>query len=409
LRDADFWQRYRPAWHVLFGASVLLVAFFITIDEAAAGYRGLALAALLVLVGWYALVGVRALNHDSDTRGLLYFVGVAVIMSGVYPVTMAGAFVLFTLNPSMFMMIVSWRFRIVALVLIYSEIVVWTFVHAGLTLGGLSLVGVWVLIPMLFAISIGGYITGIIRQSTQRARLIEELTRTRAELADERHTAGMLAERERLAAEIHDTLTQGFTSILMLTQAARAGLGREPPRLASEGYPGPVPAKAPDTAADQLDLIERTARENIAEARALVAALAPPDLADRNLAEALGRLAERHTRDTGVPVDVACGGGAGFTARPATDAVLLRAVQEALANVRRHADAASVSIALDRDAESASVTVTDDGRGFDPARASEGYGLPGMRSRAAAFGGTCSVRSAPGQGTTVRVCIPEAS
>jgi signal transduction histidine kinase len=383
----DFWQRYRPAWHVLFGATVLLVAFFVAIDEAAAGYRGLALAALLVLVAWYAVVGVRALNHESDTRGLLYFVGVAVIMTGVYPVTMAGAFLLFTLNPSMFLMIVSWRFRIVALVLIYGEIVLWTFVHAGLTLGGLSLVGIWVLIPMLFAISIGGYITGIIRQSVQRAQLIEELTRTRAELADERHAAGMLAERERLAAEIHDTLTQGFTSILMLTQAARAGLDRDPA-----------------TAAGQLDLIEHTARENIAEARALVAALTPPDLADHNLAEALGRLAERHTRDTGVPVDVVCSGGPG---RPATDAVLLRAAQEALANVRRHADAASVGITLDRDAESASVTVTDDGGGFDPALVSEGYGLPGLRSRAAAFGGTCTVRSAPGEGTTVRVCIPE--
>src|SRR5262249_35054364 len=140
LRDADFWQRYRPAWHVLFGGTVLLVAFFVAIDEAAAGDRGLALASLLGLVGGDALVGVRALNHDSDTRGLLYFVGVAVIMSGVYPVTMAGAFVLFTLNPNLFMMIDSWRFRAVALVLIYGEIVAWTLIHAGLTLGALSLV-----------------------------------------------------------------------------------------------------------------------------------------------------------------------------------------------------------------------------------------------------------------------------
>src|SRR6185369_17687962 len=89
---------------------------------------------------------------------------------------------------------------------------------------------------------------------------------------------------------IHDTLAQGFTSILMVTQTARALLDR--------------PGKQ-DAALDaQLELIERTARENLAEARTLVAALTPPDLEEHGLAEALVRLAERHTRDTGVPVTV---------------------------------------------------------------------------------------------------------
>jgi signal transduction histidine kinase len=238
---------------------------------------------------------------------------------------------------------------------------------------------------MAGALLLGAYITGIIRQSVKRAELIEELTRTRAALAHERHEAGVRAERERLAAEIHDTLAQGFTSILMLAQAARAALARDP--------------EATDR---QLDLVERTARDNLFEARALVYALAPPDLTDRGLVDALRRLAARHIRDTGVPVNLSVAGEP-TVAAPDNDVVLLRAVQEALANVRKHAGAGTVQIELSYWDGRAAVTVTDDGRGFDPAEVTEGYGLTGIRSRAAAFGGTCTIRSTVGGGTTISV------
>jgi signal transduction histidine kinase len=88
--------------------------------------------------------------------------------------------------------------------------------------------------------------------------------------------------------------------------------------------------------------------------------------------------------------------------------VLLRAAQEALTNIRRHAAATSVRIELGRDAGRATLAVTDDGQGFDPASIPEGFGLSGLRSRASTFGGQCVVDSQPGRGTTVRLLLPEA-
>ena len=385
----DFWRNYRAGWHVLAGATILSVAVYIAVDEEVARRRGITLVLLGLLLGWYALVGSRAMRHDGDWPGIVYFAGVVVLLTGVYPITMGATFLLFMLNPQAFTMIGNWWVRVVVLAALYGQIAGWTIYHLGFSSRTLGMVGLWVLVPMGFAITIGGFITGIIRQSRGRAELIDELRRTRAELAAERHEAGVHTERERLAAEIHDTLAQGLTSILMLAQAARVGLDRD--RASVDA---------------QLDLVEHAARENLAEARALVASLTPPDLAERSLVEALVRLGERHTRDTGAPVEVsACGRPA--SSAPGIDVVLLRAAQEALANIRRHAAASTVHIALSRDDTSSTLTVTDDGRGFDPTAVDAGYGLTGMRNRAVTFGGTCAVESAPGAGTTLRVSLPE--
>jgi signal transduction histidine kinase len=387
----DFWERYRAGWHVLAGAVFGLVGVFVAVNGGLPPVRRLAALALLAaLLVWYAAVGARALRCPGSRAGVVYFAGALVLLAVVYAFAGKGAFVLFAISPQVFVMVRRWRTRLVLQALLFGEVAVATVVHSGLTRHALGEIAVSVLLPMVFALLVGAYITGIVEQSRGRAALIEELTRTRDELAIERHAAGVHAERERLAAEIHDTLAQGFTSILMLTQAARAALDRE---------------SSPETVAAQLDLVERTARENLAEARALVAALSPPDLADRTLADALVRLADRHTRDTGVPVTVAIDGPPAGPA-PEIDVVLLRAAQEALSNVGRHAAASTVHIELSHGDGTAAVTVTDDGRGFDPGRVSGGYGLPGLRHRANAFGGTCSVRSSPGEGTTVRVELP---
>jgi signal transduction histidine kinase len=260
--------------------------------------------------------------------------------------------------------------------------------RAGVSRYTLAMVGVTVLVPMTVTILVGAYLTGIREQNRKRAALIEELTRTRAALERAGHEAGVHAERERLAAEIHDTLAQGFTSILMLAQVARTTLLRDP------------------TAADgQLDILEKTARENLAEARSLIAASAPVDLTGRGLADALDRLAARHARDTGTRVEVSIVGERSGTST-GTDIALLRTAQEALANVAKHAAATAVRIELRQDPDLMALAVTDDGQGFDPATVRGGYGLLGMRTRASSLGGTCTVRSVPGQGSTVRVELP---
>ncbi len=235
-------------------------------------------------------------------------------------------------------------------------------------------------------------------QSEERRTLIAELQQTRTELATAERRRGTLEERARLAAEIHDTLAQGFTSIVLLAKGTAARLDN----------------LSPGAIGENLGLIEHTARESLTDARRLVEALRPAALQNTSLSDAIGRIARRHQEETEIEVRLEVAGNV----RPlggSEDVLLLRATQEALANVRKHARAGTVSIRLEFDEISASVTVGDDGVGFDPDAAPQpvggvvgGQGLELLRDRVRAVAGHLEVRSAPGSGTRITVRLPTA-
>lgn len=258
------------------------------------------------------------------------------------------------------------------------------------------------------------------RENERRRELIDELMATRAELAAAERTAGTLAERERLAREIHDTLAQGLSSIQLLLRAAQRAL----------------PAGSP--AAPHIERARAAAQDNLAEARRFVRALSPPGLERGSLAGALERLSA--SASSGPPGPDGPHGSPGMPGSPGSpvevqftvsgtptelptpyEVALLRTAQSALANTVRHADARRAEITLSFMDTSVSLDVVDDGKGFDPASAHRkgrgsgegresgedgGFGLPAMRARARSLGGTLSVESAPGQGTAVAVTLP---
>jgi len=239
-----------------------------------------------------------------------------------------------------------------------------------------------------FSIGSGIWISGIVRESQRRRELIDELQATRAEVARLSHDAGTEAERHRLSAEIHDTLAQGLSSIVMLVQAAEVELARDPAK-----------------AREHLRLAAATARDNLAEARALVAGLGPTALADSSLSEALTRLARRVQTETGITTSVLVSGQT--RALPtAVDVAFLRAAQESLANARQHAGATKVSMCLEYRPDRVTLTVTDDGRGLPSGAEQRGYGLQGLRARAAQVGGTLTLGAGAPGGTLVRMEIP---
>ncbi|MGZ2355773.1 sensor histidine kinase [Streptomyces sp. 372A] len=232
----------------------------------------------------------------------------------------------------------------------------------------------------------------LFRESERRRELIDELVATRAELAEAERAAGTLAERERLAREIHDTLAQGLSSIQLLLRAAERAL------------PGDAPAAA------HVHRAREAAQDNLAEARRFVRALTPPDLANGSLTAALERLSARSTTPA-LTVRFAVSGSPVELPTP-YEVALLRTAQSALANTVRHAGAGRAEITLSFMDTSVSLDVVDDGRGFAQdapaagATESGGFGLPAMRSRARSLGGTLSVESAPGQGTAVALTLP---
>lgn len=232
------------------------------------------------------------------------------------------------------------------------------------------------------------------RESEQRRKLIEELTATRADLARAQHTAGVLAERERLAREIHDTLAQGLSSIQLLLRAAERAL----------------PA-APDNAARYVDQARQAAVDNLAEARRFVAALTPPDLEDATLAGALERLCATTSARHPVTARFHCTGDP-VPLPTAHEVALLRIAQSALANTVHHAHATTVDVTLGHLGGHVALDVVDDGAGFDPGRlpdpdpGSGGFGLAAMRARMHALGGTLTIESAPGHGTALAARLP---
>ncbi|GAA2630598.1 sensor histidine kinase [Actinomadura fulvescens] len=242
------------------------------------------------------------------------------------------------------------------------------------------------LLAFVASVVLGLSMLKIIERSEERAgRLSAELETTQRELLEAHRRQGAVLERERLAREIHDTLAQGFASIVVLAEAARSGIATDP-----------------DRSAQQLLSIEQTARENLAEARVLVGSAPQSGIAPGSVARTLRRTLDRFAEDTGLTVtadlpDIDCD--------QQTRIALLRCTQESLANVRKHAAATTVGAVLTRHPHAVELEITDDGRGFAVAE-SRGFGLDGMRRRLAELGGELTVTSSPGDGTRVLAMIP---
>jgi signal transduction histidine kinase len=224
----------------------------------------------------------------------------------------------------------------------------------------------------------------------ERAQLRADLAAAQLQLAEAQRRQGAAEERERLAREIHDTLAQGFASIIVLASAARARLTAEP-----------------EACAQQLRSIEQTARENLAEARVLVGSAPQDGVAPGSVARTLRRTLDRFIEDTGLAVEAEL---ADIECDQQTRIALLRCTQESLANIRKHAGATTVGVVLSPHPDGVELEITDDGRGFVVGETKRpgagGFGLDGMRRRLAELGGGLTVTSSVGDGTRILAMIP---
>jgi len=367
------------AFYLIIFAAVLTIVLIST-----PGSKVVAAAAMAALAGWYLLAG-RPLwtgQRPGRARAAIYVIGLFGLFGAGQSQNPEVWFLAFAISPQFFFFlnerVAMWLG--VALNLFAASLLVYRYPSAGTAAVAFGVA----VAAGGFSIFYGSWVSRIIEQSAERAEIIDQLETTRAELDAAQHEAGRMAERQRLATDIHDTLAQGLTSILMLIQAAQADLDGSHPR-----------------AGRHLDLAARTARENLAETRILVEDLAPAQLDGGTLPHALRRLSQAPGVDASFGLS-----GAPRPLPMATEVVLLRVCQEALANVRKHAGARSAAVRLDYDPDAIRLEVSDDGAGFDPARINGGYGLRGMRTRVAEAGGTLTVRSAPGAGTHVNVMVP---
>ena len=240
-------------------------------------------------------------------------------------------------------------------------------------------------------IALALYIEGIVSQSVQRRELIEQLQATRTELAGVERREGMLQERARLAREIHDTLAQSFISIITHLEAGEQHLAEN---VAQSQH--------------HLTQAKEMARQGVNEARRVVQALRPEVLEKAPLPEAIERVVQGwgQQSDTRTSTTVT---GTPLILHPEAETTLVRAVQEALANVQKHAHATAVQVTLSYMGDVLMLDVQDDGMGLDqatPPTNGSGYGLTAMRQRVTQLGGSLTIESEPDEGTTVVVQLP---
>lgn len=212
-----------------------------------------------------------------------------------------------------------------------------------------------------------------------------------AKLYEKAREVAVFEERTRLARELHDSVTQSLFSIVLNSEAARH-----------------VVVKDPERARDLLGRLSAIGQEALAEMRSLIFELRPQALQEKGLDFALQNHVTLFQRRHPIRVSLAVEPGVQLPA--AVETAFYRVVQESLTNVGKHADATQVSVRVAVQDDQATLTITDDGQGFDPGRVGEDgqvtFGLTGMQERIADLGGQLSVRSAPGRGTEVRALVP---
>jgi len=369
----------RIGLHVLFAALVGLVAVRILLSGAA-----MVPLALTVLLAAVYGVGAWVARRGRSRAGVVW----VLILTGVWAILVVSvpeaAYLVFPLF-FLYLHVLPGVTGPLAVVGATALTVGALALHGGMTVGGVvgPVVGAGV------ALLIGLGYSALERRAAEREELMSELLATRDRLAAAEREQGTLAERARLAREIHDTVAQGLSSIQMLLHAAER-------------------ADATGPGIEHVRLARRTAAEGLAETRRFIRELAPPSLA-RGLGAALERLARDWGERTGVEVAVEVDQEVDLPMDAQT--ALLRIAQGALANVDQHAVASSVCISLAGGADAVRLTVTDDGRGFDPGTyegegRTDSFGLRAMRERVEQLGGEIDVASGPGAGTVVAVILP---
>ena len=383
MSESRWWDAVVPIVAAAIVAPVLILS-----DLDVLGRALVAASAALLIVAYFGFG--RRLRQGGSTPLAVVFVILLAISIGVGVAAAPFMAMLQTLAyPLVWVSVDTRRGGVLGSVAIGFGVFIGFVAHGGFTIESLWEGILSAGLAVVFATALGLWISSIAEYGEERARLVTELTEAQSQVEALSRDRGAAEERERIARDIHDTLAQTLAGLVLLSE--RAG------RQARDGRT--------DVAAEAIATIEQTAREALAESRALVARMAAVP-ADDALAAAIERLAARFRAEVGLAIDVEVAAGVDLDREQ--QVVLLRCLQEALANVRKHARATLVVVTVAPHGEGIGMTVRDDGVGFDPSAARTGFGLDGISDRATLAGGSVEVDSVPGRGSVLTILLPRA-
>ena len=376
-------QRAMRWWHLAFAAAPVCTAAFVVAlhdDTDSVGVAVLALLSMTVL--WFAF-GRR--SFDSPAVRTVFQACLVLALGLGIAAAPNVATIQCLVFPFFWVSIPSIRGALIGNgVIALSVFLGFSWALRGSSYGVAAAIAI-PLASVVFSIAMGLWITRIAHWGHERALLLADLTSAQAQLATVSREQGMASERERMARELHDTIAQSLTGLVMVAQRVAAAETLDP------------------ALRTDVELIESIGRDTLGETRALVAASASVQV-EGGLAAAAERLAARYRRETGIALDVQVQA----VVPRELEVVVLRCMQEALANIRKHAQAARATVRIQADGRLLTLEVTDDGVGIDPAAADSGagFGLSGMRERLALVGGELSTAPGVRGGTILRASMP---
>lgn len=395
FRDVDQWNR---VWVLL--VYVVLVPITVVAAFRAADWtlRVAVIGLLLFLIAWHAWF-ITAHPHWWEEALLpmaVYFVGVVAVLALLMPLDGVVRFAVAAFFPMAFVALPGWwsypGVLLLSLLMVEEGLVsLW---RGEITVGGLGFAGATTVAIGL----IGAMMRVIEREAIEsnriNARLIDiaqENVTLHRRLLERARLAGVAAERARLARDMHDTVAQGLTGIVTQLETVE------------------IESTLDATTRRRLVMVRRLARDNLVEVRRAVAALRPAALENADLADALAAEVALWRQRNEVTADFTVTGTPQAVDTAVAEAVL-RATQEALSNVARHAGAHRVGVTLSYLGEEIGedllvLDVRDDGGGFVVGERL-GFGLIGMRQRVDPLGGRVEIESTPGVGTAISVSLP---
>ncbi|MEO8622223.1 MAG: sensor histidine kinase [bacterium] len=401
--NARLWLRI---W-VTTQAAALIIAIYATIDRADAlgaltSWRAVRMIVIVVALIAYHVIGMLRYERILQrTSTLVVFVPVswvlillAIQVNGTFGLLILGAI----LQGFIFL---PFAWAAVILVVVIGAFAIASSIASPRDTPGLRLMRVGIMVAT--GIMIGTvllYIHRSNRESALRSRLLHQLDEAHRDLADRAKEAGVLEERQRFARDIHDTLAQAFASVIRHLEAVELALGDT-----TSGASNMDDATSLKRVMPHLRHAQAVSRTSLGEIRQLVHALRPAELTEAYLVPALARIVSHwgnanSIRATFTPEEIP-------PLHPDADVIFLRATQEALSNVARHAHAHNVSVTIGCVDGLVLLTIEDDGFGIEQSETvnPEKLGLTGMRERVRRVGGHLLIDSSAG-GTSLTVALP---
>ncbi|MCA9832746.1 MAG: sensor histidine kinase [Thermomicrobiales bacterium] len=390
-REDELYRVWYYRFLAIFGAiTVALIVFGLFVPEMSGARRALLVASLLFLIAWFWFVG-RWNLIASDLHAVVYLLGnmvaicvairlwntTSILLFGIY---WLGFAYLYTRPAIIYALLLT-----IGIQLGFGNTSLFTEFNSG-TVAAIALL----LLITGFSGMMAKYIESFQQESERNRELLAQLQQAQASLVEQEREAGVVQERQRLAGEIHDTVAQQFTSIIANLRAAEE-----------------MERNGSDQASRHRHLALEAAQQGLKDSRAMLSAMQPAVSQSQPLDQLLRDIISRSDQPGITFVEE----GQARAISRVQETILVRALQEALRNIQKHAVANVVTVTLSWLEDEVLLDIADDGVGFDIdaiALGEEGFrlGLVTMQHRIESAGGTVVLDSAPGEGASLTVSFP---